>query len=162
MLQRAYAPNAHLWNGLGGKLESGETPLASIQREMQEEASIDLKAASRLFFAGITTWDLVDRCPDSGMYVFLAYLTHWQAEHIHTRQAPEGLISWKPLSWICDPGNKDVVSNIPHFLPPMLCAQKPYEYFYAYEREDDPEHSLRKLIIRPLPPQIVLSDCQES
>lgn len=40
MLHRAFPPNAQLWNGLGGSIESGETPLRSVQREMQEEAGI--------------------------------------------------------------------------------------------------------------------------
>ncbi len=56
MLHRTLPPNAQLWNGLGGKIEAGETPLVSVQREMQEEADIDLAEAPSLFFAGITTW----------------------------------------------------------------------------------------------------------
>ncbi len=34
MLYRSNPPNAGLWNGLGGKIETGETPLSNIHREV--------------------------------------------------------------------------------------------------------------------------------
>jgi len=43
MLYRSNPPTAGLWDGLGGKIETGETPLSSIQREVIEEATIDLR-----------------------------------------------------------------------------------------------------------------------
>ena len=161
MLYRTFPPNAQLWNGLGGKIESGETPLASVQREMQEEAGIDLKKASSLFFAGISTWGLVDHNLVKGMYVYIAYLDQQQAERIQSLSTPEGLVTWKSLTWVCDPNNRAVVSNIPCFLPPMLKAQIPYEYFYVYEHKDSQIESFQQLVIRPLPPSIILSECQE-
>jgi 8-oxo-dGTP diphosphatase len=161
MLYRTFPPNAQLWNGLGGKIEADETPLASVRREMQEEADIDLREASSLFFAGITTWGLIDHDPVKGMYVFIVHLSPQQAEQVHSLNTPEGFIAWKSLAWVCDPNNQTVVSNIPRFLPPMLEAQTPYEYFYAYENETSPSETFRQLVIRPLPSYIVLSECQE-
>jgi 8-oxo-dGTP diphosphatase len=160
MLYRTFPPHAQLWNGLGGKIEAGETPLASVQREMREEAAIDLAKVPSLFFAGITSWGLVGQDPVKGMYVFIAHLSPQQAEQVQTLNTPEGLIAWKPLAWVCDPGNQAVVNNIPRFLPPMLAAQIPYEYFDTYESEDVSAEASRQLIIRPLPSQIVLSECQ--
>jgi 8-oxo-dGTP diphosphatase len=160
MLHRTYPPNAQLWNGLGGKIESGETPLASIQREIQEEAGINLLEAPSLFFAGITTWGPTNHDPLKGMYAYIAHLSQQQAEQIHPLNTPEGLITWKPLAWVCNPNNPAVVSNIPHFLPPILQAKSPYEYFYAYENETSPTESFQQLIIRPLSPHIILSQCQ--
>lgn len=151
MLHRTLPPNAQLWNGLGGKIEAGETPLVSVQREMQEEANIDLSEAPSLFFAGITTWGPMNLGPQKGMYAFIAQLSEPQARRVHELATPEGLITWKSLSWACDPSNPAVVNNIPRFLPPMLTATSPYEYFHTYEGE---------LIIRPLPTHIVLSECQ--
>ncbi len=81
------------------------------------------------------------------MYAFIAQLSEPQAKRVHELATPEGLITWKPLSWVCDPSNPAVVNNIPHFLPPMLTAKSPYEYFYTYEGE---------LVIRPLPTHIVV------
>lgn len=160
MLYRALAPNDQLWNGLGGKIEVGETPLISVQREVQEEAGIDLREASSLFFAGIVTWRLTGHNEKKGMYVFIAHLSPQQAERIHTLETPEGLIAWKPLAWVCDVSNREVVNNIPRFLPPMLEARTPYEYFDMYENEGSTGEPVRQLVIRPLPGSIDLSECQ--
>lgn len=158
MLYRAFPPNAQLWNGLGGKIEVGETPLASVRREMQEEAGIDLREASSVFFAGIVTWGLTGHDAVKGMYVFIAHLSEQQAEHISSFNTPEGLIAWKPLAWVRDRHNPAVVSNIPHFLPSMLEAQTPCEYFCEYERAGFLTETFRQMVMRPLPADIVLSD----
>ena len=160
MLHRAFPPNARLWNGLGGRIEPGETPLVSVFREMQEEAGIDLQVASSLFFAGIVTWGQIGNEPARGMYAYLARLSRKQAEHISSSHTREGLVAWKPLDWVCNPDNREVVSNIPRFLPPMLEAQVPYEYFCEYNDTRFPTESFRRLVVRSLPSQIVLSECQ--
>jgi 8-oxo-dGTP diphosphatase len=43
MLYRSNPPNAGLWNGLRGKIETGETSWSTIHREVIEEATIDLR-----------------------------------------------------------------------------------------------------------------------
>ncbi len=156
LLYRSFSPNAQLWNGLGGKIEVGETPLTSVRREIREEAGIDLKEAPSLFFAGIVTWGLAGQDATKGMYVFIAHLARQQAENIPSCNTPEGLIAWKPLAWVCDPHNPAVVSNIPRFLPYMLEAQTPYEYFCDYEHSGFPTESFRQMVMRPLPAQFVL------
>ncbi|WP_237522584.1 NUDIX domain-containing protein, partial [Bacillus cereus] len=39
MLNRKYDPVKGLWNGVGGKVEKGETPLENAIREIKEEAA---------------------------------------------------------------------------------------------------------------------------
>jgi len=137
MLFRNKPPNAQRWNGLGGKFQPGETPLACIQREIKEEAGIDLHLAERLHFAGIVTWGSgVDPTSAStGMYAFIAHFPPtfptWQGERI----MPEGILCWQPLTWICDPQNTVVVENIPYFLPNMLTQQAPHEYYCDYREK---------------------------
>ena len=138
MLYRNNAPNRHHWNGLGGKLEPGETPLACVQREILEEADIDLNMAQGLHYTGIVTWnvgsDLLS--PTGGMYAFIAHMPSdwpiWEDE----RETEEGLLCWKPIVWVCDAGNPAVVTNIPHFLPHMLHRKSPQEYFCAYRGDE--------------------------
>ena len=134
MLYRRYKPNQQRWNGLGGKIEEGEAPLACVQREIWEEAEIDLRLAESLYYAGIVTWNVGTDVlmPTGGMYAFIGYLPTdwpmWEGE----RETEEGLLCWKPVEWVGDADNHEVVSNIPRFLPRMLCNGEPKEYFCAY------------------------------
>src|SRR5260221_1297625 len=130
MLYRNNPPNAGRWNGLGGKLETGETPLRNIHREVLEEAALDLHQAQEVRFAGLVTWTVPSALPGSrvGMYAFLAHLAPDYPTY-PDRFTSEGILSWKALDWVCDRNNALVVDNIPHFLPAMLTEKKPQEYF---------------------------------
>ena len=148
LLYRNKAPNAARWNGLGGKIESGETPLVAIQRELMEEAAIDVRQALDLSFTGIVTWTTgrhTTGASSGGMYTFLARLAPdfpiWP-----DRPMNEGLLSWKALAWACDPRNRAVVSNVPRFLPLMLANPRPQEYNCVYRRG-----VLREMTVRAVP-----------
>ncbi len=145
MLYRANPPNQHLWNGLGGKLRQQETPISCIQREVMEEARISLHPRQHLRFAGIVTWPMSSQ----GMYAYIADLPQEYAVWEGERNTPEGLLSWKPIHWVCDQQNASVVSNIPHFLPKMLAQPVPQEYYCHYH-----EGQFVELIIRPLAPYL--------
>jgi 8-oxo-dGTP diphosphatase len=43
LLNRNKKPNMGLWNGVGGKIETGETPFEGIIRETWEETGLLLK-----------------------------------------------------------------------------------------------------------------------
>ena len=131
MLYRVKKPNQYVWNGLGGKIETGETPYVSIQREMLEEAHIDIAKAQDVFYTGIVTWNKNDdKSIRGGMYAFIVEIPKlW----IQEKETAEGLLAWKELSWIYDLSHKSVVSNIPHFLPHMLEKKTPKEYRLFYQ-----------------------------
>jgi len=146
MLHRARPPVAHRWNGVGGKIEPGETPLTCVWREVEEETGLDLHAAERVRFAGLVRWGPGgDIGHGIGMYVFIADFSAEYPIWGDERLVPEGRLSWKPLLWVCDPTNMAVVDNIPHFLPAMLARTVPLEY-----RCDYSDGSLLRVTARPL------------
>jgi 8-oxo-dGTP diphosphatase len=134
LLLRAKPPNQGRWNGLGGKFLPHETPRDCIRREMLEEAGIDLQRSSDWRFGGIVTWASGDdpTSASRGMYVYVAGLPSTLAPWTDERVTPEGVLAWKPLTWICDPANSAVVSNIPHYLQRMIAGGDPCVYACTY------------------------------
>ena len=74
------------WNGLGGKLDPGETPEECAIREVKEESGLDLKA---LKLRGIITFPLFDQVDD--WYVYLFTGTEFSGDLI---DSPEGDLKW--------------------------------------------------------------------
>jgi 8-oxo-dGTP diphosphatase len=115
MLNRDRSPAKGLWNGVGGKLEAGESPLAGVLREAYEETGIRLTDAR---FKGVVRWE-PDRAPSEGMYLFIADLP----PHVSVptpRRTDEGLLEWKEIDWILSERNLGVGEAIPRYLPAAL------------------------------------------
>ena len=81
--------NAGKWIGLGGHLESGESPAECILREITEEAGIPV---SDLRLRGIVTFIL----PDWGNELTFLYTARTDAEALPG--CPEGELKWVPVS----------------------------------------------------------------
>jgi 8-oxo-dGTP diphosphatase len=121
MLLRKKWPNDNLWNGVGGKIEKGESILRSAQREINEETGLGLEK-NNLDYLGLVTWsyDQVGYNAENlvgGMHVIRG---KWDgelwSEDVDSR---EGKLAWKDKNWVWDKENKEVVENIPIFLPKM-------------------------------------------
>lgn len=141
MVKRAKPPNQGLWNGIGGKIEEGETPLQAVSREIMEEAELDINTASAVHYAGIVTWAVVEdqNNKNKGMY---AYVIDFSADTLSdvAVETPEGLLEWKKLSWVEDKTNQEIVRNIAHFLP--LMRKKDSLQHYHCEYQDGKFHHL--------------------
>lgn len=74
------------WNGLGGKLEDGETPEECAIREIKEEAGLDAKNPQ---LKGILTFPAFDGFET--WYVFLFLITEFSGELI---ESTEGNLEW--------------------------------------------------------------------
>ncbi|PJB00136.1 MAG: DNA mismatch repair protein MutT [Ignavibacteriales bacterium CG_4_9_14_3_um_filter_30_11] len=76
------------WNGLGGKLEKGETPEECAIRELKEEAGLIVKNPT---LKGIITFPDFDGVED--WYVFIFTITEYSGKII---DSPEGKLEWIP------------------------------------------------------------------
>jgi len=125
MLYRNKAPNQFKWNGVGGKIEAGESPIDSCQREIQEETGLHIEKIN-IQFRAICTWNKT-----GGMFVFLA-----KSSSDQVISGQEGKLEWKSLDWIKTSGQ--AVSNIPIFLPYILdLNNKPIEFAFSYNDDEE-------------------------
>ncbi len=134
MLHRCKPPNQGLWNGVGGHIEPGETPLAGCLREVYEETGYRLDSVN---FAGLLTWRGFE-IDDGGLYLFTA-----KVETPQFQTTSEGLLAWKSYRWVFSA--PDVVSNIHIFAPHVLNGALPQEYRFEYAGGQILQHSIHPL-----------------
>lgn len=123
LINRNKDPWMGMWNGVGGKIEAGETPEASVLREVREETGLRLP---QVRYTGIVWWT-EDGVPTGGMYAFVAQAPN-DVQWAMPRTNSEGILAWKSLDWILDPNNSGVVPNIRSYLPSMLQPHPPGDY----------------------------------
>lgn len=114
MIERKKEPNLGMWNGVGGHIEAGESPMASCIREIKEETGIIVPS---LRFGGILTWDdwSFER---GGMYFFSV-----EVDDPWFRPSDEGNLAWKPYDWVVT--SPTVVDNIKEFMPDTVQRTDP-------------------------------------
>lgn len=122
MLHRRRPPNQGRWNGVGGRIEPGERPLAACLREVQEETGYHLPTAR---FAGLLTWAGFET-GSGGVYLFTA-----PAPDGAPVSGAEGDLRWQTCGWVFTA--PEVVTNIQHFGPAILKGAAPRQYHFVYQ-----------------------------
>jgi 8-oxo-dGTP diphosphatase len=130
MVNREKQPWKGCWNGLGGKIKSGETALLSIKRELKEETHIDFDLKT-IEYKGEVTWNSFDAM-GQGLYLFLISVDK-DFDYQTPRQTLEGILDWKSVDWVIDQQNLGVAYNIPYFLESMINDEKIYRYQCEFE-----------------------------
>lgn len=133
-----------MWNGVGGKIEAGETPIENIKREIYEETGIEIEKVED---KGIVTWT-VDGVKTGGMHLYLVELP-MTVLYETPRKTDEGILDWKEIDWILHPDNIGVAHNIPYFLPIMLREDSCYEHHCVFENGRLVEVSSNPLVLKP-------------
>jgi 8-oxo-dGTP diphosphatase len=127
------------WNGVGGKLEEGESPTECILREIREETGILLQDIA---FKGTVTWN-VDSQYHNGMYAFIAEVPE-SYDYFTPIKTEEGILDWKKSDWILHPENTGV-ANLHYFLSDMLQGNQAYDYHFVYKDNHVESFTQRKL-----------------
>lgn len=142
MIFRKKKPWKDHWNGIGGKLDDGETKEESVTRETKEETGVDLNI-DQVKYGGILTWKYHEE--ELGLYLFTASVT--KHEYFSgQKETEEGTLEWKKLSEVCDVTNRKVAHNIAYFLPSILMSQIPLQYHCTFDGE-----TLISVTLSPLP-----------
>ncbi|WP_149427316.1 MULTISPECIES: 8-oxo-dGTP diphosphatase [Exiguobacterium] len=138
LVNRQKRPAMGMWNGVGGKIEPGETPEAAVIRETFEETGITLTSVTS---KGIVRLHGEET---SGMYLYLADL--------EDRPFPtpvmtvEGILDWKSLDWILGDDNMGVISNLRHYLPIVLSTEHPLLHDFHYDGHTITAYETHELI----------------
>jgi 8-oxo-dGTP diphosphatase len=115
------------WNGIGGKLEPGESPRDSMIREIAEETGI---TGYDLDFRGLITWNS-GAGSYGGMYTYVAKVPADYEFQVPLR-TEEGILDWKKTGWILHPDNLGIASNVTRTLEMLLNAPIIYDHHCTY------------------------------
>ncbi|MFL0200377.1 NUDIX domain-containing protein [Exiguobacterium acetylicum] len=138
LVNRQKRPAMGMWNGVGGKIEPGETPEAAAIRETFEETGITLTSVTS---KGIVRLHGEET---SGMYLYLADL--------EDRPFPtpvmtvEGILDWKSLDWILGDDNMGIISNLRQYLPIALSTKPPLLHDFYYDGHTITAYETHELI----------------
>lgn len=136
LVRREKPPFPGCWNGLGGKIEAGESAIDSIRRELREEAWIRLSVSSNIRYKGIVAWSESDNLRWRGMHLFTLRLKRSRSRMAQTSLTDEGVLSWVPIAQLKWPLSIPAAPNLPTMLPMALDNARIRHLLYLIRRDD--------------------------
>lgn len=127
MINRNKYPFMGMWNGVGGHVEEGESPLQGAIREIKEEGNVDVSDAT---LVSISTWNY----DDDLIYVYVASLNDSFDDSIYPIKIKEGIIDFKDINWVLDENNYGVVPDLRIFIKDIK-EEKKQNYHLVYDND---------------------------
>ncbi|MDQ7842772.1 MAG: 8-oxo-dGTP diphosphatase [Armatimonadota bacterium] len=109
LLHRRRSPNAGMWNGIGGKIEPGETPFAACVREVREETGLTIPSPDLRGLLVVTVQATGD--------VWIIYVFTAPAPDGPLAPSPEGDLRWVDAEQIA---SLHTPADLPVILPRIL------------------------------------------
>ncbi|MBV6682758.1 8-oxo-dGTP diphosphatase [Bacillus sp. JRC01] len=131
MLNRDKPPVLGLWNGVGGKIEKGETPSECILREIAEETGLHL-TPEQIHYKGTVSWSS-DESATGGMHLFTATIRS-NVTYLTPIKTLEGLLDWKSIDWLSIEQNHGVGKMIPHYFTRMIEEKNGFHHHFILEK----------------------------
>lgn len=123
LVRRNLPPFAKCWNGIGGKLQPGETALAATIRECQEETGFTLPHP-RLLATYLYPESAITRCHE-------LHITYDFVEKFPVQDNREGHYEWKPTSFIMDAMSPEIAgfSNLNQFVKEIFDLEGLHKFY---------------------------------
>ncbi|EGV60015.1 nudix hydrolase superfamily protein [Yamadazyma tenuis] len=128
-LNREKPPHMGKWNGVGGKLEPGESSLECIIRETKEETGLVI---DNYISRGVLRW--FNKEEDlGGVYLFTGSVSKEVCNNYKTQSTREGILEFKKRQWVLHPQNVGVVDNIKMIYEEMEQANEHNVFVAQYD-----------------------------
>lgn len=124
LVKRNKKPYKNCWNGIGGKIEEGETPIECAKRECMEETSISL-SNPKLLVTYLYPETNVINC-NTKLNVIYDFV-----KEKNVIDNEEGHYEWKDISFVMDPYNKEIagLSNLNQFVKEILDVENIQKFY---------------------------------
>ena len=111
LVKRSKNPYKGCWNGIGGKIESGETPVEAARRECKEETGISMNKPKLL----VTYVYPEDNILNSNTKLNVIYDC---VDEVYVTDNSEGHYEWKNIDFVMNSYNKEIagLSNLNQFI----------------------------------------------
>lgn len=131
LINRNYPPFMGQWNAVGGHKKDKEDITYCAIREIKEETDLDIKP-DKLKKVSKFTWNYDN---DIG-YIFLVELDNDFPTGHYPVKIDEGIIDFKPISWIMHEKNTGIIDDLKVFIEELIFKKQKVDYHLTYNNQN--------------------------